>query len=112
MDFDARLYHKVAGAWKRKTMPSVTSADFEINERGGMASGSMSLPVTWEDMPFVGTEFVDFYLFDTLMYRGFIKIASHEMNPGETASPTLQSIVERLNHYPCLWMYAYGGVGA
>lgn len=113
-DFDIRLYHKVAGAWKRKTLPPVTSADFELNERGGMGSGSLSLPVTWEEMPFDGTEFVDIRLFGQAdpIYRGFVKIASHEMTPGETASPTLQSLVERLNHYPCLWAYAYGGVGA
>lgn len=112
VDLDFRLYHKVGGVWKRKTMPPVTSADFELPERGGMGSGRVSLPVTWEDAPFLGTEFVDIWVFEVLMYRGFVKIASQEMNPNETASPTLQSLVERMNHYPCLWPYAYGGTGA
>lgn len=110
-DLDTRLYGKVAGVFKRKTIPPITSLDFELIERGGMGSGSFSLPCAWEDLSLDGTEFIDVRLFgqaDPIIYRGFVQIPTQIVESVEVHNAELQSIIG-YTKYMVRWSYAYGG---
>lgn len=106
VDVDIRLYGKDG---KRKYLPDGVSCSFELNERGGMASGNLTVPMTWEQFSLLGSEYVDVYLFEYLIYRGWVHVPSIDMSPNENLTIGLQSLVAVLNKYIVRWKYAYGG---
>lgn len=106
VDVDIRLYGKDG---KRKYLPDGIACSFELTERGGMASGNLTVPMTWEQFSLLGSEYIDVYLFESLIYRGWVHVPSIDMSPNENLTIGLQSLVAVLNKYIVRWKYAYGG---
>ena len=108
LEWEARFY---SSAGKRIRLPQdwITSAEFELIERGGCGTGSLTVLARWEDLALAGTERVDIYVRGVPLYRGYLRMPSYSMDSdGESTSITLQGSIEMLNNYLCDRKYAYG----
>lgn len=106
-EWDLRVY-SAAGARKDVSRHWVTSASFELVERGGMASGSLQLLHGMTEPGLVAGDRVDLYLYSVLRYRGWVRTPQSEASDTERSTPTLQGLAERLNGYRVRRVYAYG----
>jgi hypothetical protein len=97
-DLDIRLYSK-SGQRLRLPPDWVQSVDFEIGERGGALTGTLSLLVGWTELPLVGNEYVDIRLWGTLLYRGYVRGPSQEIAVPEKAAIRLHGLMELLNGF-------------
>lgn len=103
---DVRLYDS---AGKRKYLPPITHVSYEVLEKGGFGKGSIESFIAWDGLVLVGNERVDVYYNGTLRYRGYVRIPErHIVGSGETASPTLGGLMDRIGKYQVRRRYAYG----
>ncbi len=97
-ELDIRLYDATD---KRMYLPQswIDTIEFEIGERGGYQNGTMQIVARWEELPLIGNEYVDVYLWGQRVYRGFVKTPQHEIGTPERMSPSLYGFMEILNGY-------------
>lgn len=86
------------------------SVQWEQIERGGFGAASIQARARWEDLSLTGNEQVDIYLFGEPAYRGWVRVASNEVNPDDSASLQVYGLVERLDHWTVQRKFAYGAL--
>lgn len=108
MQSDVRLYDANG---KRKRLPTawVNRIDFTLSERGGCLEGNLALDVSWEELSLDGTERVDVWLWDELLYRGWVRKTNRDLAGSGKASLTTYGLMERLNGYLVRRCSCYGG---
>jgi hypothetical protein len=77
----------------------ISSARFEIQERGGFGGASCEFLAGWEDLDLAGTERVDIWLWDEPRYRGYVRVPERRMDSPETASLTIYGMVALLDSW-------------
>lgn len=107
-----QLFAQSGSNWLGKHLPPAHSCNFELHDRGGMGAGDIEIQAAWEDLDLDGNEFLDIYLFGRILYRGWVRVASRDLESPEYHRLQLQSAVEILNHIEVRWKLAYGGAGA
>lgn len=97
-ELDIRLYDKTG---QRRRLPAewVESVDFELGERGGFLTGTLTLVVGWTELPLVGNEYVDIRIWGNLLFRGYLRGPSQEIAVPEKATLRLYGLMELLNGY-------------
>lgn len=99
-EVDIRVYNADG---TRKYLPQswIGELSFEIAERGGAQTGSIQFLAAWEDLAFVGNEYIDVRLFggSEILYRGYVRQPQQELGNPERSTPTLHGLMELLNGY-------------
>lgn len=107
LTLDVRVYNR-NGTRRVFNSNWLDTIEFEITERGGYANGTLQTLIPWEDLQFIGTEYVDIRLWGQFVYRGYLKMPQNEIGVPERASPTLYGLMEFLNGYQVRRCYCYG----
>lgn len=106
LDWEVRAYN-ASNQRIALNMADIVSVNFEITERGGMASGSLVALFPWNTLSLSGTERVDIFVYGQLLYRGWIRVVQSEIDIPERATPTLYGLMELLRAYNVRCRYAY-----
>lgn len=116
-EFDIRMFdHRDPSTGVRKAFGSegidlndaVGNLSFELQDLGGMGSGSFDFLADWPYVALAGTERVDVYLWDEIVYRGYIRIAQKNLASPESARPQMYGMVSILDQWVIKRKYAYG----
>ncbi len=106
-EVDIRLY---SADGKRKSLPQgwITTASFEIGERGGCLTGSLEVDAPWEQLAIDGTEYVDIRLWGEVLYRGYVRTPQQELATPERATLNTIGLMELLNGFLIPRDFCYG----
>jgi hypothetical protein len=78
----------------------IDTVSFEITERGGFGQGSLHIIAPWEALPnLLGDERIDVWLWNVLVYRGWINVHQRDIDNPEQFSPQLAGLIETLNRW-------------
>lgn len=116
-ELDVRLYDaKDPSTGKRKAFGSegidlsevIGGVNFELQELGGMGGGSLDFLADWPYVSLAGTERVDVYLWDSLIYRGYARLNVKNIAAPESVRIQLYGLISVLDQWVVKKKYAYG----
>lgn len=107
-DVDIRVYD-ASGRRVHFPMQNITEASFEVGERGGCLTGSLTVVLEWQNFTLTGQEYVDVRLWGATapIFRGWARQPAPELKSPETVTISLFGLMTLLNGYQCRRDYTF-----
>lgn len=107
-DVDIRIY---TASGQRVHLPAgwITDVSFEIGERGGCLTGTITVVLEWQNFALTGTEYADIRLWGSpqVLYRGWLRQPQQELKTPETVTLSMFGLMTLLNGYQCRHDYTF-----
>jgi hypothetical protein len=107
-DVDVRVYN---ASGRRVHFPQqyLTEISFDIGERGGCLTGSITTELEWQNFVLTGQEYVDIRLWGSsqVLFRGWARQPQSELKTPESVTLSLFGLMTLLNGYQCRRDYTF-----